>query len=294
MKVSIIIPLFNQWGYTKKCLEKIFEVGSKVDFEVITVDNASTDETSKGLESFGEKIKVIKNKENLGFAKASNQGAKISKGEYLLFLNNDTEPTKNWMEKLVEELDQNPEVVAVGSKLLFPNGTIQHAGVVFGEDKIPYHIYSKERGEKDFVNKKRNFQAVTAACMLVRREIFEKLGGFSEDYKNSFEDIDLCLRIGELGGKIVYCPESVVYHFESITEGRFKNNDENLKIFLKKWQNKIIPDDEKYLAEDGNLTEVERLNFEIFELKKEINSMKASKFWKFREKVLKLKNTLKI
>ncbi|MEI7463198.1 MAG: glycosyltransferase family 2 protein, partial [Candidatus Taylorbacteria bacterium] len=131
MKTSIIIPIYNQKKFTKNCLESIFECGSKYEFEVIVVDNASTDGSREYLFEFATKVTTIYNKRNEGFAKACNQGANIAKGGYLLFLNNDTVVTNNWLDILVKELDGNNKLAIVGPKLLYPDDTIQHAGIVF-------------------------------------------------------------------------------------------------------------------------------------------------------------------
>jgi len=292
MKTSIIIPVYNRLDFTQKCLESIFQFGSKYDFEIIVVDNASTDGTKEFLENLKEKIVFINNKENLGFAKACNLGAKKAQGEYLLFLNNDTIVTKNWMDILISELDENPEIAIAGSKLLYPDETIQHAGVVFAEDKTPYHIYSREIKEKHYVNKKRKFKAITAACMLVRKDIFNEIGGFDENFRNGYEDIDLCLRIKELGKDVIYCPESMVYHYESISEGRNESYDENRKLFLKKWSDKVQQDDYMYMEEDGTQNQYLRLKnqaHEIDRLRNELAFIKESKFWKLRDSYLKTK-----
>jgi len=299
MKVSIIIPVFNRLEYTKKCLESVFEIGSEYIFEVIVVDNASSDGTKEFLETLGEKIVAVHNEKNLGFAKACNVGAARANGEFLLFLNNDTIVTKNWMDVLVAELDENPEITIAGSKLLYPDETIQHAGVVFGEDKIPYHIYSREIKEKHYVNKKRKFSALTAACMLVRKEIFDKVGGFDENFLNGYEDVDLCLGIKELGKEIVYCPESVVYHYESISEGRLDKHNENKELLLKKWGDKIKQDDFIYMQEDNTYdkyllkSEIKQLNSLILERENELALMQSSKFWKLRDFYVRIKNSFK-
>jgi GT2 family glycosyltransferase len=233
MKASIIIPIYNRLDLTSVCLETIYKIGSKNSFEVIVVDNASSDGSKEYLKGYRKRIKYIRNEENLGFAKACNQGAENAIGEYLLFLNNDTKPTKGWLDILVKELDDNRKTVIVGSKLLYPNDTIQHAGVVFGKTKEAYHLYKFHRKEKIYVNKKRKFQAVTGACMLIRKNIFEKINGFDEIYVNGLEDVDLCLKVGKIGADITYCPKSVVYHFESMSEGRSKKILRILKFLLK-------------------------------------------------------------
>ena len=303
MKVSIIIPVYNNLSYTKKCLNSVFEFGSKYKFEVIVVDNASSDGTKEYLENHKQPIIYINNNQNLGFAKACNQGAKIAKGEYLLFLNNDTIVTKNWMDILVSELDNNKKIAIAGSKLLFPDEKIQHAGVAFDKNKEPYHIHYRKNKDSKIVNKKIFFQAVTGACLLIKKQIFDKIKGFDEIYKNGYEDVDLCLKVGELGYLIIYCPESVVYHYESITEGRKDSETENknLDILLKRWGNKISSDEDKYLEKE-NFTCQNCQNFQnqldqkkqqIIILNNKLNYLESSKFWKLRNQYIDLKNKLK-
>jgi len=253
MKISIIIPIYNQKKYTQACLESIFKYDSKYEFEIIVVDNGSRDGSRDYLSELESKSKifVIRNKKNFGFAKACNQGAGVAKGEYLLFLNNDTVVTDKWLDILVEELDANKAIGIVGPKLLYPDGTVQHAGVVFDEHKWPHHIYKKENADALYVNKKRQFQCLTAACFLVRKGIFIKVDGFDEAYLNGLEDLDLCLKVKGLGCGILYCPESVVYHHESITEGRSNYDEKNVKTFFSRWEEKIIVDYKNYIKEDG-------------------------------------------
>lgn len=251
MKVSVIIAIYNKKEYTIKCLESVFKFGPKHEFEVIVVDNGSTDGSGDCLAKLGSKVTVIANKKNLGFAKACNQGAKVAKGEYLLFLNNDTVVTNRWLDILVEELDSNKAVGIVGPKLLYTDGTVQHAGVVFDKNRWPHHIYRKEGGAALYVNKKREFQCLTAACLLIRKDIFNDVGGFDESYINGLEDADLCFKIRELGFGILYCPESTVYHHESITEGRAEHDNHNYELLISRWSHKIKVDYQDYMKEDG-------------------------------------------
>jgi GT2 family glycosyltransferase len=255
MKISIIIPIYNKKEYTQKCLESIFRHGSKYEFEIIVVDNGSTDGSGEYLSELekekGDKVTVVKNEKNLGFAKACNQGAKKTLGEYLLFLNNDTVVTDKWLDILAGELDANDNIGIVGPKLLYPDSTVQQAGIVFDDEKWPHHIYKKERGDALYVNKKREFQCLTGACFLIRRDIFEKVGGFDEVYINGLEDLDLCLKVRGLGSGILYCPESVVYHHESVTPGRSNYDERNVKIFYSRWREKIKVDYQDFLKEDG-------------------------------------------
>lgn len=233
---SIIIPTWNRGELTRQCLTALAANTTDISFEVILVDNGSTDGTRDWLSTLGGDVQLILNKENLGFAKACNQGACAARGKYLVFLNNDTIPQPGWLSSLVSEVDAHPEVGIVGSKLLYPDGTVQHAGVVRDlEHRLPYHIYKSFAGNHPAVNQRREFQIVTAACLLIRRLLFEEAGGFDEGYVNGFEDADLCLKVRELGHLVVYQPRSVVVHLESQTPGRKAHENANAARFLDRW-----------------------------------------------------------
>src|SRR5262249_39071833 len=148
------------------------------------------------LGALGATIRVISNAENAGFARACNQGAAIAQAPYLVFLNNDTIPLRGWLEALVDEVERRPEVAIVGSKLLYADGTLQHAGVSFPRVVYgPYHVYRGLPGTLPAACRRRELRAVTAACMLVRHTVFATRGGFDEGYRNGFEDVDLCLSV---------------------------------------------------------------------------------------------------
>ena len=251
--VSIIIPVFNKVELTSQCLANLAQVTGGAEYEVIVVDNHSTDGTPGFLAGLGGDVQIISNQENLGFAKACNQGARAARGKYLLFLNNDTIPLANWLKPLVEELEHNSRAAVVGSKLLYENGTIQHAGVAFSRVWFtPYHVYSGLPGDAPCVNRRREFQSITAACMLVRREVFEAAGGFDEGYRNGFEDVDLCLKIREQGWQLIYRPDSVLYHLESQTPGRKAHDKDNAKRLVQRWAHKwnLIDEDAIHYADE--------------------------------------------
>jgi len=245
---TVIVPAFNQAALTAQCLRTVLEHNQ---CELVVVDDASTDETPAVLASFGDKIRIVRHAENLGFAASCNDGAKRAAGKYLVFLNNDTIPQKGWLEALVHYAGLHPQVAAAGSKLVYPNGSIQHAGVVIGQDHYPRHVYSGFPADHPAVNKSRRFQIVTAACMLVRREVFEATGGFDPAFRNGFEDVDFCLRLGGDGHEIHYCAESVVQHLESVSPGRFRHDSANIALYRQRWLKRVRPDDlEYYLADE--------------------------------------------
>ena len=233
---SIIIPVWNRVELMKQCLVALAEATSEVLYEVIVVDNGSTDDTAEFLSTLSGDVQIIRNHDNLGFARACNQGAKAARGKYLVFLNNDTIPQSGWLNALVAEAEGDASVGIVGSKLLYPDGTIQHAGVVRDcQYLLPYHLYKSFAGEHPAVNHRREFQIVTAACLLIRRSLFEEVGKFDEGYLNGLEDADLCLKVRERGYQVVYQPRSVVVHLESQTSGRKTHEAANAAHFLSRW-----------------------------------------------------------
>lgn len=251
-KCTIIIPVFNKVDLTQQCLMHLAEVTTGISYEVVIVDNHSTDGTGEFLETLGGDVQIIRNATNLGFAKACNQGARAAKGKHLVFLNNDTIPRVGWLEALVQEVDTHLDVDVVGSKLLYPDDTIQHAGVVFSRlFHTPYHLFSGASESLPAVNIRKEFQAVTAACMLVRKEIFEKVGGFDEGFVNGYEDVDFCLKIRQMGKKVVYQPKSCLYHLESQSSGRKKYDDENILRLLARWKHQWLVDEDLVAYQNG-------------------------------------------
>jgi GT2 family glycosyltransferase/tetratricopeptide (TPR) repeat protein/glycosyltransferase involved in cell wall biosynthesis len=250
--VSIIIPLLNKKEYTKKCLESLYKNTDKALFELILVDNASTDGTKFLLKKWKneyENITVMNNKKNEGFAKANNKGVHNAKGKYILFLNNDTEPQPGWLEALLKTIENNPAVGAVGSKLLYSDGTIQHAGVLLvdntvgGDPLLALHHFHHQPGDLKEANTAKTYQALTAACLLLRKDIFIKAEQFDAHFYNGYEDVDLCLKIGALGYQLVYQPQSVVIHHESKSGGeRWKKVNENINLLHQKWIGKVNVD----------------------------------------------------
>ncbi|TVQ95518.1 MAG: glycosyltransferase, partial [Desulfovibrionales bacterium] len=251
--VSIIIPVCGNMNLTRDCIRSILENTSNVSFEIIAVDNGSTDGTAEmliDLEREGT-LRRVANQANLGFAKACNQGAKAANGRYLVFLNNDTLVQGRWLDALRTCAARDERIGAVGAKLLFEDGLVQHAGVVFDHKHKPVHIYKFFHPQHPAVRKQREFQAVSAACMLVGRYVFERLGGFDEEYVNGYEDVDFCLRLRKAGHKVVYCPKSVVTHLESKTPGRFDAMNRNRELLMRRWGDVLVCDERDIYRRDG-------------------------------------------
>lgn len=220
-KVSIIIPNKNSPQLLENCISSILNKTVYTNYEIIVVDNQSTNsETLDFYEKLAERldVKIIPFSESFNYSRANNIGAENASGEILLFLNNDIEIMKSdWLEELVRWAEI-PEVGVVGAKLLYPDGKIQHAGIVIGMLGHANHIYygSKNHETSLFgsLNWYRNYMAVTGACMMMRRSVFEEIGGFDENYLLAFSDVEICLRIIEHGYRIVYTPFAELLHYE--------------------------------------------------------------------------------
>jgi GT2 family glycosyltransferase len=253
-RCSIVIPVYNLAAVTRRCLDHLLaEPAAAVDREIIVVDDASRDTTAALLASYGNRIRVVTHAQNAGFAVACNDGAAIAEGRDLVFLNNDTVPLPGWLDALAGYADAHPRAAVVGAKLLYPDSTIQHAGMAIDGNRHPRHIYVGFPADHPAVNKSRRFQIVTGGCFLIRREAFAQAGGFDTAYLNGFEDVDLCLRLGELGHEVHYCHESVLFHLESVSEGRRDRDDRNHRLYRARWEDRVEVDDWRYYLEDGLL-----------------------------------------
>lgn len=248
LAASIIIPAFNRVDLTAQCLRALIGNTTGLKYEVIIVDNASTDATPQLCAGLGGNATIIRNDDNLGFAAACNQGARAASSDRLVFLNTDTEPFPDWLPPLLRVLEEEPDVGAVGMKLLFPDHTIQHAGVVLlelpeyptlGAQHMPYKVPADD----PLSNQRRDVSVATAACLMVRREAYVEVDGFDEGYWNGYEDVDFCLKLGVAGWRIVYEPESVLIHHESSSgPERFRCSKENTDRLQERWAGKVTPD----------------------------------------------------
>lgn len=272
VQVSIIIPTLNNIDYTRQCISAIQQTAGDVSYEIIVVDNGSTDGTREYLrtEMQAGYLRALFNERNETFSHANNQGAAIAHGAYLLFLNNDTKPLSGWLRALVDTFEQNSRIGVQGGRLLYPNNTIQHAGIVYGRVKtgalMHYHIYLCAPQDAPYVNKAREFQMVTGAMIAIRRELFERIGGFDEHYVFGHEDLDLCLSARKHGNIVWYNPLFAAYHFESMTkksegiekfELRLQDPNsidaKNYFYFHEKWKGVLVTDADSYYTEDGLL-----------------------------------------
>ncbi|MCL4498670.1 MAG: glycosyltransferase, partial [Chloroflexi bacterium] len=232
-ETSVIIPVHGLIQYTRQCLAAIRE-NTEGRYEVIVVDNASPGEMRSFLRRCSG-LRVAELKGNPGFSTSCNRGAMAAHGEYLVFLNNDTIPLPGWLSGLRRALDSDPIVWVAGAKLLYPDNRVQHAGMGF-EGAHSHHLHRYAAADDPAVTKTRFVDSVTGACIMIRRDNFWTLGGFDERYRNGFEDVDLCLRAAQRGFKTIYGAESVLYHFESQTPGRFEYEAENAVLFNNRWE----------------------------------------------------------
>ena len=256
-KVSIIIPTRDHGEDVDLCLRTLFGCSTFTNVEVLIVDNGSSDPDS--LRIFGEwlqrepeRVKLLPYDVPFNFSRINNYAAEQASGEYLLFLNNDTEVvTEDWIEAMLEQA-QRPSIGAVGAKLLYPDNTVQHAGVIVGLGGVAGHSHKyfgrDEPGYFYTLQTVNNFSAVTAACCMIRRDVFEEVGGFDEGLAIAFNDVDLCLRIRAAGYRIVYLPHVVLYHHESKSRGH-EDTPEKQARFLReqqvmheRWKTDTLPD----------------------------------------------------
>jgi GT2 family glycosyltransferase len=256
MKISVIIPVYNNLLLTIRCIASIEKSSYHFkDTEVIIIDDGSDDGTANYFTRFSQDNSWLiyhRNASNLKFARSCNAGADIARGEFLVFLNNDTIVTENWDKFLAQTIQSERNIWMAGAKLLYPNGTIQHAGVYLPElEKMSFsHVY---RGFPSYFPPaitEKELQCVTAACMIIRKADFIELGGFDTSYVNGLEDVDLCLRIIEKGKKIMYQPKCEVVHFESRSEGRYANSRQNAELFHSRWIGRMKPDLTEMIRKD--------------------------------------------
>ncbi|EGO7908338.1 glycosyltransferase family 2 protein [Enterococcus faecalis] len=263
--VSIIIPTKNGYKDVQRCVSSIIEKTTYKNYEIIMADNGSTDPKMHELYAefeqqlpgrfFVESIDIPFN-----FSTINNRAAKKAHGEYLLFLNNDTEViTENWLTLMVS-FAQQERIGCVGAKLLYPNNTVQHAGVILGLGGVAGHgHYGYPHGDLGYFGRLAinvNYSAVTAACLLMKKADFDAVGGFEEAFTVAFNDVDLCLKVQALGRDNVWLHEAELYHFESQTrgyddKGKKKKRFEQEKVMMEEKWGPLIENDPFY---NPNLT----------------------------------------
>ncbi|HLC05306.1 MAG TPA: glycosyltransferase [Anaerolineales bacterium] len=251
-RVSIVVCVHNKAELTYQCLESIRQ-HTEPDFEMIVVDDASTDQTRDLLARL-EDATVHRNQANQEFVQANNTGARGARGEYLLFLNNDVRVTPGWLESLVGTMERFPEAGAVGSKLVWPNGTLQEAGSIVWADGSCLGYGRGDDPQKPEYNHLREVDFCSAACLLVRADLFRKAGFFDLRYAPAFyEDADLCFAVRAQGYKVYYQPQSKVIHYEfgsRSPERAFRLCSLNQVKFFEKW-NEALKERRQALPQDA-------------------------------------------
>lgn len=243
-QVSVIIPTIT--GGLNHLVKLMPVLSQEPNCEIIVIDNWSKDGTPNYLSNYECVIRINKIRKN--FSASNNQGVRLANGEYILFLNNDTVPEAGFIQKMVDTFQIDPKIGIVGCCLCLMDGPkrVQHAGVMFTQDYVPYELgLAQPFGVPELpfndprVRTVREVPSVTAACMMIKRSIFDEVGGFDEEYITSWEDQDLVLKVREKGYKVWYNGNAVVYHkhFGSKEAGRFSFEAQNRKRYDDIWVN---------------------------------------------------------
>lgn len=261
-KITIIIPMRDGVELTRRCVESLTHKTNYPNYEIVIVDNGSTTSEAKHwLKTLSHRVLFYEKPFN--YSAINNFAVKQTNGEWLLFLNNDTEIFESdWLIAMAEHV-QRPEVGAVGAQLLFPDKTIQHAGIVLGLAGAANHPFAQKKPTiAREIRMIRNWSAVTGACLMMRREVFNEVGGFDEEnFPIHYSDVDLCLRVQKRGYRIVYTPYAKLIHHESASRGysALKNISQS---FVQKWSD-LVENDPFYNSNlsrqklDWSLREVE-------------------------------------
>ena len=226
--VGIIIPTRDRLDLLRHCIESIEQTSTYRHYTITIVDNSSRHpETLEYLAA--SKHSVVKFSQPFNYSKIVNFAAANLDADHLLLLNNDmTVLTPGWIEALLEH-SQRPEIGAVGARLLFPNGSVQHEGIVCGRGRIAGNVELRWPVVRET-------SAVTGACLMTRRSVFEEIGGFDETLRVAFNDVDYCLRLRGHGYRVIYTPHAELCHHESASRGRL-NPEDDAKSFIARWGN---------------------------------------------------------
>lgn len=234
---SVIVVSYNSEDFIEKCIKSLLTYLPK-DCEIIVIDNNSNDQSVKLLEKFVPKIKLLKSKENLGFSRGNNRAVKQSQGKYLFFLNPDTEIKKPIFNELVNFYEKVEDCGIVGPRLVLPDSTVQESvnnlPTIWGAIKefifgIKY-TYSQYAPQTD---KLVEVESVYGAAMLIKKDLFDKVGGFDEKYFLYYEDMDLCKKVRALGKKIYYYPKVEITHLVGAAKSDRNRYELNYESFVK-------------------------------------------------------------
>lgn len=256
--VSIIIPVYNQFVYTYCCLRAIKKYSENISYEIILVDDCSNDETAE-IERIVSGLHVIHNDENMLFLRNCNNASKIAKGKFLLFLNNDTQVQAGWLSALLHVAENKKDCGIVGSKLIYPDGSLQEAGGIIWNDGTGCNFGKGNDPDAPDYNYLREVDYISGASIMISKELWEEIGGFDEIFAPAYyEDADLAFEVRKRGKKVYYQPKSIVVHFEGISNGKEvtkgikKNQVLNQEKFVHKWKYTLLteqmPQGERVLA----------------------------------------------
>lgn len=260
-KVSIIVLFISQPDMTINCINSVLQNSGNYEIELILVDNASEENCSKKVSQFASKysnkIKYIRNNINHNFSLGNNIGVSHSTGEFIVFLNNDTIVTSEWLKPLISKISKEPEIGYVQPLLLYPDNTVQCSIVGFSSiSPVPYHLYRDLESNNPIVSRGRSIRTATAACLSVRAKELISLRGFDPIFVNGCEDTDLCLRYGSTLGKLGFFePASRVIHHESKSDGRMRYFYHNRIVLCRRWGGKTPIDDVLHYKSDGFFVE---------------------------------------
>ncbi len=245
-EVSIIIPVFNQFQFTHACLASLQTVEERSRFEVIVVDDCSTDETAELVPRM-DGVVYLRNETNSGFIVSRNCGAEKARGKYLFFLNNDTIVKPGWLTALLDTFVEDPQAGIVGSKLVYPDDRLQEAGGIIWRDASGWNYGKFDDREKPEYNYLREVDYCSGAALMIRKSLFQKLGGFDAKYEPAYyEDADLSFKVRKAGYKVLYQPLSEVIHCEDVTggtglsAGTKKHRDINRLTFANTWAAELL------------------------------------------------------
>ena len=252
--ISIIIPTRDYADILETCLKSIYKKSTYKNYEIIVVDNGSEkQETLDLFEKYKKEhdnFRVLRLDCEFNYSYLNNEAVKIAKGEYVVLLNNDTEViTKDWLERMLMYASR-PHIGTVGVKLLYPDNTVQHGGLILGINGIASHAYINAdrhfKGEFGRLEVPFNYDGTTAACLMISKKKYEEVGGLEEELKANFNDVDFNLKVLEKGYYNIFVPQAELYHYESKSRGldldkkKLEQTKQETEYMLKKWNDKLV------------------------------------------------------